>query len=389
MKALNPDKFDFLLSVLVILALLVSGGFTTAGEIEDSGGKALEIDPNQFEYENSDWEAQLRPYLWTASLKGDLGVNGLVVPVDVGFDDILDNLDFAFATTLDIQKSDSRFGAIFDFSYLKISPSIDPVPAPLFSTVGIDVEMTLFDAVATYRLSEWDRGYVDLMAGMRYTGLDMGLRITSDPAGITAVSDSLASEATSRASIHARESVSEKVDAIQSNIQGTIDGITPPGILPGPPNGPIRKKVRNLVEAKQAEIQTKAQGAAASVIQKAERASAKAEKELSRQLSKSINNGIPAEVGGSENWWDPHVGIRAKHFVSEQFYLTGIADVGGFGVGSDLAIQAGGGIGYQVNERFSMEFLYRYLKTDYENGGFVYDTEMSGLFLGGAFYFGH
>jgi hypothetical protein len=43
--------------------------------------------------------------------------------------------------------------------------------------------------------------------------------------------------------------------------------------------------------------------------------------------------------------------------------------------------------GYVLNDRFSMEFFYRDLSVDYENDGFLFDADMSGLFLGAVIRF--
>ena len=69
--------------------------------------------------------------------------------------------------------------------------------------------------------------------------------------------------------------------------------------------------------------------------------------------------------------------------LSERFYLRGLADVGGFGVGSDLTVQLLGGIGYQLTDHVAIELAYRYLKEDYDGGpSFSFDAEMHGPLLG-------
>ena len=370
----------------------------------DPAGSEVESDtaPEFHDY-GSPWHFEFRPYLWTASLKGDVGINGIVAPMDVGFDDILDNLDFAWAQTIEAYHEPSRFGMILDFSYIKMSPSIEPVEAPLFSTIGVNLEMILFDAAVTYRLLEWERGFLELMAGMRYTNLDMGMRISPDSQGISSLSRDLAANATQQIGNQIQGTVQRQVAAIssqvrsgiQSQIQEGVQGPIPPD-FPDLPDGPIRDRIQDLVEARVAEQVAQAEAAAsakvsaaqAKALDQARKASGKAEKSLAKQIEKSLDDKLPREVGGSEAWWDPHVGIRLKHHLNDRLYVAGLFDVGGFGVGSDLAIHAGGGIGYEVSEGFSIEVLYRYLKTDYENGGFLYDTEMSGIFVGGAFSFG-
>ena len=57
-------------------------------------------DPN-----NDGWDIQFRPYIWTANLEGDAAIDGMSMPIDVGFDDILENLDFIWSSTIDIRRT--------------------------------------------------------------------------------------------------------------------------------------------------------------------------------------------------------------------------------------------------------------------------------------------
>jgi len=47
-------------------------------------------------------------------------------------------------------------------------------------------------------------------------------------------------------------------------------------------------------------------------------------------------------------------------------------------VGSQVTWQIYGGIGKELKKKYSMVVGYRYLDVDYQNGGFLYDTLMSG-----------
>ena len=84
----------------------------------------------------------------------------------------------------------------------------------------------------------------------------------------------------------------------------------------------------------------------------------------------------------NETWVDPVIGLRGQWNMTEKLFLAGKADIGGFGVSSDLLWAAQGTIGYQFTHRFNTEIGYSYYNTDYEDGGFTYDMAMGGLFLG-------
>jgi opacity protein-like surface antigen len=59
-----------------------------------------------------------------------------------------------------------------------------------------------------------------------------------------------------------------------------------------------------------------------------------------------------------------------------------LGDVGGFGIGSDLAWQAFGGITYEINDTWSLKAGYRAMGVDYENGSFKLDVISHGPVVG-------
>ncbi len=92
---------------------------------------------------------------------------------------------------------------------------------------------------------------------------------------------------------------------------------------------------------------------------------------------------LPGRTGeGSESWVDPIVGARIKHHLGRGFFLTTIADIGGFGVGSDITWETWGTISYEANHWLTLHAGYRHMKVDYESGGFEFDVKMSGPILG-------
>jgi hypothetical protein len=94
-------------------------------------------------------------------------------------------------------------------------------------------------------------------------------------------------------------------------------------------------------------------------------------------------NILPAtSVSRSKNWVDPIVGTRLKVNLSPKFFAFGKGDIGGFGAGSDFTWELLGGVGYNINERFSLLGGYRHLSVDYQKDGFLYDLASKGFFTG-------
>ena len=89
----------------------------------------------------------------------------------------------------------------------------------------------------------------------------------------------------------------------------------------------------------------------------------------------------------TEGWVDPLVGARVSFALGGGFSVTGVADVGGFGVGSDISWQAIATLNYRLRDWLWLRAGYRHLEVDYEDGGFVYDVQMSGPILGAGLQF--
>jgi hypothetical protein len=85
---------------------------------------------------------------------------------------------------------------------------------------------------------------------------------------------------------------------------------------------------------------------------------------------------------GSEEWIDPYVGLRFQHHFGGRWTVFASGVYGGFGVSSEEYWQALAGIAYQLTENTALALAYRVISFDYQQGGFVYDTETSGPNLG-------
>ena len=92
-------------------------------------------------------------------------------------------------------------------------------------------------------------------------------------------------------------------------------------------------------------------------------------------------------MSASESWWDPVVGARVITPFAQDWSVFAYADVGGFGVGSDLSYQAVAGADWQFAKNVSAKAGYRYLHQDFENDGFVWDMALQGFYFGLGFRF--
>jgi hypothetical protein len=107
--------------------------------------------------------------------------------------------------------------------------------------------------------------------------------------------------------------------------------------------------------------------------------------DTSIDLSSGILKGRSAD--GGLDWVDPMFGLRGRKELDANWFLTGTALIGGFGVGSDLSWDVFGGLGYKFNESVSMTAGYRALGIDYSDNGTVIDLVTQGPLVALTFSF--
>jgi hypothetical protein len=92
--------------------------------------------------------------------------------------------------------------------------------------------------------------------------------------------------------------------------------------------------------------------------------------------------GVSRTYGESFGWVDPVVGLRAFLPLTDKLSVQAQADVGGFGAGSDITWSALATINYTFTDHLSVSAGYKVLDVDYDRGGHVFDTRLSGPVLG-------
>ena len=111
------------------------------------------------------WNNDLTLYLWGASLSGKATLGQKTIPeqpIEADFDDLFDKLDAGFQAHY--EGKGERWGLGLDFTYLKLSDTND-------ANVSSTVKANLSELFAIYRASD----AFDVLAGARFTGLDMSL----------------------------------------------------------------------------------------------------------------------------------------------------------------------------------------------------------------------
>ncbi len=120
-------------------------------------------------------------YMFATDIEGEAQVRNVTADVDVGFNDILDNLDFGFMGYIEHRRG--KWSFIGDLAYLKVSADksavFDRRVTDIEVELDVDFEQTVLEGFVGYRLFE--REYdtaglgLDLLVGARYTDLEIDL----------------------------------------------------------------------------------------------------------------------------------------------------------------------------------------------------------------------
>jgi hypothetical protein len=167
---------------------------------------------------------------------------------------------------------------------------------------------------------------------------------------------------------------------VQQNIGnklGALNGSNPKlpvGPIAADQKGIIADLVQNVIESQDSElIEAIRSGAQARVNQ--------FKAQLANQVANTVAHQLNRSFSFYDSWTDPVIGLRGRLNLSKAFYLTAESDVGGFGIGSDIAVQAYAALGCQFTRLIFAEVGYRYLYDDFRDesaNGFLYQLALHG-----------
>lgn len=118
------------------------------------------------------WRANL--YGWIQALDGDVTLSGREISVDAGFDDVLDNLDFAIMGTFEFGYG--KWSVISDASYAELSSSSNIL---LRGRVHTELDQLIGNFAVSYTLVDTAARHFDAYAGVRVNSLDLDVDITT------------------------------------------------------------------------------------------------------------------------------------------------------------------------------------------------------------------
>ena len=307
---------------------------------------------------------------WLAGASGHIGFHGVNPYVSVGVGQILKHINVIYSFGGEVRRG--RFGVLGDLLYLDAQAGT-PQRSGLVSKVDLSFQQFIGEFFASYRVIEGPRGWLDLLAGFRYTYL-------GDQVGLQANNMAIGAASTQLVDQFARQLTTPNSDLrtlVDRNITdklGALDGHNPKlpvGPVAADQKDKIADSVQKLLASKEQEL--------AHAIRAGDQARVNQLKgELSNQVAKSVTRPLNRSFSFYDNWFDPLIGLRGRLNLSKAFYLTAESDVGGFGIGSDIAVQAYAALGCQITRNIFSEVGYRYLYDDFRDTNFLYQLSLHG-----------
>ena len=100
-------------------------------------------------------------------------------------------------------------------------------------------------------------------------------------------------------------------------------------------------------------------------------------------LQVGVNLNIAATTASSgDTWVDPLIGGKGRYNLTDNWYLSGWAMIGGFGAGSEFMWDVWANAGYEVNGWLDVFLGFRSAGADYQDESFIWDIHQYGPVLG-------
>jgi hypothetical protein len=310
--------------------------------------------------EPGSWAFKLASPGWLASAWGETGFHGKNANVDVSTGTILSHVTFATALSAEAQRD--RLGLYADYLYLGDQAGV--YTSGLVSKLDVRFTQTIADADASWRIVQTPQGYVDVLAGLRYMNIYSRLQLHPNDGNIA--------RASTRFVDVADADVRHELDAA---LNGVLDGQDP--VLPVPPLA--WERVDSLAAAIR---QAKQDPELAAALASGDSARiARAKTNVANHIAQLLRRDLSRAYSLDKDWLDPYLGLKARLNLTRALYLTAKTDVGGFGAGSQLSVEAIGAVGCQLTRHVWAEAGYKYLYANYRNNGFVYDISNGGALV--------
>jgi len=315
------------------------------------------------------WQITVGGPGWLAGVSGTTGFHGVNSNISVGVGQILRHINVIYSFGGEVRRG--RFGVLGDLLYLNAQAGADATG--LVSKLDLGLQQFLGEFFASYRLIEGPRGWLDLLGGFRYTYLGEQVGLQANNMAINTASTQLVDQ-------FAQQLATPNSDLrtlIQQNIVDKLTSLNGRNLpLPVAPiasqePGKIRDAVQQLIQSQEPEL-------AAAIRADAQARVNQLKAQLTNQVASRVTSQLNRSFSFYDDWFDPLIGLRGRFNLNKAFYLTAESDVGGFEIGSDIAVQAYAALGCQITRNIFSEVGYRYLYDDFRDTNFLYQLSLHG-----------
>jgi len=345
----------------------------TTGQAQSSSkqaeGKVIEQPPVKT---TEPWIITVGAPGWLANVSGISGFHGANANISVDVAQILRHINVIYSFEGEVRRG--RYGALLNLYY--VNGQAGQATPGLVSKVDLGLQEFAGGVFASYRVIEGPRGWLDLLAGFNYTYLGEQLGLQANNMAIDTASTGLVDDFAKQL-VTPGSQLRTIVDQHITDKLTALEGHNPT-IPVGPLAGALAGQIRNLAEALLASAQPEflaaiRTGAQARVNQ--------LKAQLSSQIANRLTNQLNRSFSFYDDWFDPAIGLRGRFNLNKAFYLFAESHVGGFGIGSDVAVQVYGALGCQITRCIRAEAGYRYYYDDFRDesaNGFLYQLSFHG-----------
>ena len=141
-----------------------------------SSGQAIAENPGG-------WEYSVAPlYLWAKNIEGESGIGPITSPLELDFqDDILENLDAAFAIHFEAKQGDLTLFAEYNFA--RLDPTVEQEVGSISARVDVEFEDTMAELGVAYRVGKTGSTEWEVLGGVRYLEQDLDIDIEIETEG--------------------------------------------------------------------------------------------------------------------------------------------------------------------------------------------------------------
>ena len=124
----------------------------------------------------ADWKFSVGAYLWASSIKGTTRAGD---DIDVGFSDILDDLEMAAMGVIEARKG--RWGILTDIIYIRMSQDLNETPV---SKEKVTLHTWIVQSAAGYNLVSREDYTLDVLAGVRFLSMEADVDVDIGPVSL-------------------------------------------------------------------------------------------------------------------------------------------------------------------------------------------------------------